>query len=183
MALGCEAAGDRELGGRAAGDRELGCEAADEPGGERGVVGGGGEVLDGAGGAGDEMGGATAAAERTTSAILDCELCAIDEASGEVLPFQSLAARPRKAPTAEQLAAGPRVCLFAFDLLEHNGESLLRTPLRERRARLHALLRPVEHRVALARGVEATSEDEMREVRGQKPSTWRRDRPSHRPSH
>jgi DNA ligase-1 len=99
----------------------------------------------------------------TSSAVVDAELCAIDEATGEVLPFQSLAARPRKAPTDAQLAAGPRVCVFAFDLLELNGVSLLNEPLRERRQKLRALLRPIPHRVQLAQGVEVSNEQELRD--------------------
>ena len=55
---------------------------------------------------------------------------------------------------------GPRVCLYAFDLLEVNGESLLERPLAERRRRLHALLRPVAHRVQCAEGVEVHTEAE-----------------------
>ena len=99
----------------------------------------------------------------TSSAVVDAELCAIDEATGEVLPFQSLAVRPRKAPTDAQLAAGPRVCVFAFDLLELNGVSLLNEPLRDRRQKLRALLRPIPHRVQLAQGVEVSNEQELRD--------------------
>ena len=73
----------------------------------------------------------------TTSAVIDAEVCAYDVEMDAILPFQSLAARPRKAPTAEQAAATP-LCVFAFDLLVHDGVGLLQTPLSERR-RLLAL--------------------------------------------
>ena len=76
---------------------------------------------------------------------------------GAILPFQSLAARPRKAPTAEQVAATP-LCVFAFDLLVHDGVALLQTPLAERRRLLAEHLRPVKGRMAFARGAEVADE-------------------------
>jgi ATP-dependent DNA ligase len=96
------------------------------------------------------------------SVIIDGEICAVDDETGAVLPFQSLASRPRKAPTAEQLEAGPSVCVFAFDLLELNGRSMLNLPLRERRRMLSQVLRPITHRVDMADGVEASTEAELR---------------------
>lgn len=55
--------------------------------------------------------------EGATSCVIDAEVCAFNRSSGQILPFQTLAERSRKAPTAEQIAAGS-VCLFAFDLLQ-----------------------------------------------------------------
>ena len=108
--------------------------------------------------------GASAAATEAAveSAVLDCEICAVNDTSGSVLPFQGLAARPRKAPTAEQLAAGPGVCVFAFDLLELNGRSLLSEPLAARRETLRRVLTPIENRVDFAEGVEVDSEEGLR---------------------
>ena len=104
---------------------------------------------------------ATVIASTRRSVILDAELCAVDDESGEVLPFQTLANRPRKAPTEEQLQSAPRVCLFVFDLLELDGESLLARPLAERRKLLHQVVRPVQHRVQFAESAEVSTEAEL----------------------
>lgn len=104
----------------------------------------------------------SALGEAVSSAIIDGELCAVDEETGAVLPFSELASRPRKAPTEAQLAAGPAVCLFAFDLLEVNGESLLSLPLAVRREKMQSLLAPVGKRIAFAEGTEATTAEELR---------------------
>lgn len=70
------------------------------------------------------------------SFILDAEVVAVDGARR--LPFQTLAARARKAVALE--AVQVRVCVYAFDLLLLNGASLLSASLRTRRAALHAHL-------------------------------------------
>ena len=54
--------------------------------------------------------------------------------------------------TAEQAAATP-LCVFAFDLLLHDGVGLLQMPLAERR-RLREHMQPVRGRLALALGTE-----------------------------
>jgi DNA ligase 1 len=53
-------------------------------------------------------------------------------------PFQELAARPRGAVDIESLKVD--VCVFVFDLLELNGESMLTKPLRQRRESLQRAL-------------------------------------------
>ena len=98
----------------------------------------------------------------TTSAVIDAEVCAYDVERDAILPFQSLAARPRKAPTAEQAAATP-LCVFAFDLLVHDGVGLLQTPLSERRRLLAEHVRPVKGRLALALGAEVADEAALEE--------------------
>lgn len=65
-----------------------------------------------------------------TSFILDSEVVAVDE-TGALKNFQALQHRGRKNIKLEDVQI--QVCLFAFDLLYFNGESLLDKPLRERR--------------------------------------------------
>eukprot|EP00966_Prymnesium_polylepis_P042496 987312-Prymnesium_polylepis.1 len=101
-----------------------------------------------------------AAAVGDASAILDGELCACDPTTGAVLPFQTLAGRARKAPTAEQVEAVP-VCLYVFDLLHYDGRSLLGVPLAERRALLRAHVMPLPGRLAFADGEEVHSATEL----------------------
>ncbi len=78
-----------------------------------------------------------AAAEHTADIILDGEILAFRE--GRVLPFHDLQTRlGRRNPSQAAREAVP-VIYVAWDLLLHGKESLLDTPLRERRRRLEAL--------------------------------------------
>ena len=52
------------------------------------------------------------------SFVLDCEVCAVDSSTGKLLPMQRMG------------AVGTSTCIFAFDLLVCNGESLVGLPLR-----------------------------------------------------
>ncbi|KAL6053522.1 tRNA ligase [Balamuthia mandrillaris] len=71
----------------------------------------------------------------TVSFILDCEVVAFDRKTMKILPFQVLSTRARKTVKLEDITVP--VCLYAFDLLYLNGESLLRRPFQERRQLLH----------------------------------------------
>lgn len=73
--------------------------------------------------------------------VLDAEAVAWDSDRGRVRPFQELQGRARK--DVELANVKVRVCVFAFDLLYINGESLVRLPLRERRRRLRDVFSPV----------------------------------------
>jgi len=67
--------------------------------------------------------------------VLDAEVVAIDPTKGNtILPFQTLSTRGRKEVVADNVNV--RVCLFVFDILELNGESLLNRTLEERRTKL-----------------------------------------------
>ncbi|GAM25643.1 hypothetical protein SAMD00019534_088180 [Acytostelium subglobosum LB1] len=65
------------------------------------------------------------------SFILDCEAVAMDPSNGKILPFQVLSSRPRKGVTLDQVKVP--VCVFAFDLLYVNGQSLIDEQLCRRR--------------------------------------------------
>jgi len=57
----------------------------------------------------------------TKSFVLDCETVAWDTAQKKVLPFQQLMTRKRKDVKTEDIKV--KVCVFAFDMLFHNGEA------------------------------------------------------------
>lgn len=79
--------------------------------------------------------------ETTHSLILDCEAVAWDTEQGKILPFQILSTRKRKGVEAKDVKV--RVCLFAFDMLCYNGQSLINNSLLERREYLQRVLKPV----------------------------------------
>ncbi|KFO26258.1 DNA ligase 1 [Fukomys damarensis] len=66
-----------------------------------------------------------------TSFILDAEAVAWDREKKQIQPFQVLTTRKRKEVDAAEIQV--QVCLYAFDLIFLNGESLVRQPLSRRR--------------------------------------------------
>ncbi|XP_023564317.1 DNA ligase 1 [Octodon degus] len=66
-----------------------------------------------------------------TSFILDTEAVAWDPEKKQIQPFQVLTTRKRKEVDAAEIQV--QVCLYAFDLIYLNGESLVREPLSRRR--------------------------------------------------
>ncbi|KAF8846362.1 ATP-dependent DNA ligase [Paxillus ammoniavirescens] len=94
----------------------------------------------------------------TKSFVLDAEAVAIDKTTGKLMPFQELSKRKRKDVRVEDIQV--RVCLFAFDLLYLNGESLLRRPMLERRELLqqHFQVVPGEFDFAKSSDGETTEE-------------------------
>ncbi|KAI9572982.1 ATP-dependent DNA ligase [Boletus coccyginus] len=94
----------------------------------------------------------------TKSFVFDAEAVAIDKTTGKLMPFQELSKRKRKDVKVEDIQV--RVCLFAFDLLYLNGESLLQMPLVERRELLqqHFQVIPGEFDFAKSSDGETTEE-------------------------
>ena len=84
----------------------------------------------------------------TKSFVLDCETVAWDLVEKKVLPFQQLMTRKRKDVKAEDVKV--KVCVFAFDMLFHNGESIVQKSLRERRELLNQAFSEVEGEFAFA---------------------------------
>ncbi|KAK1152025.1 DNA ligase 1 isoform X1 [Acipenser oxyrinchus oxyrinchus] len=68
------------------------------------------------------------------SCIIDAEAVAWDREKRQIQPFQVLTTRKRKDVDASDIKV--QVCVYAFDLLYLNGESLVRQPLSRRRSLL-----------------------------------------------
>ncbi|CAI5710479.1 unnamed protein product [Hyaloperonospora brassicae] len=71
------------------------------------------------------------------SCIVDAEVVAVDRATNKRLPFQILSTRSRKNVKVEDIKVP--VCVYAFDLLFLNGESLLGAPLAKRREKMREI--------------------------------------------
>ncbi|KAL4498447.1 hypothetical protein ABPG72_013253 [Tetrahymena utriculariae] len=66
--------------------------------------------------------------------ILDSEIVAFDKNTNKIRPFQQLATRGRVNVKLEEIDI--KVCVFMFDLIYINDESLLQTTLQERRQKI-----------------------------------------------
>ncbi|KAF5196292.1 Dna ligase [Thalictrum thalictroides] len=69
------------------------------------------------------------------SFVLDCEVVAYDREKLKILPFQVLSTRARKGVIMSDITV--KVCIYAFDILYLNGQSLLQEQLKVRRELLY----------------------------------------------
>lgn len=95
--------------------------------------------------------------ESVSSFILEGEVVAIDQESGDLKAFQTLTNRARKDVAIGSIKV--EVCLFSFDLMYLNGEELLNRPFRERRELLRSLFVEIPHRFTWVKNIDATSAD------------------------
>lgn len=98
--------------------------------------------------------------------ILDCEAVGVDPKTGKMMPFQLTITRKRKHGVGETASAVP-LKFFVFDVLYHDGQELLKLPLRERRRILQEIIGEGE---VLVVDESITTEDpeELREYHRQK---------------
>lgn len=89
------------------------------------------------------------------SFIMEGEIVATDQETGELKTFQTLAGRGRKDIVITDVKID--VCFFAFDLMYLNGEELLDRTFRERRELLRSLFTEVPRRFTWVNSVDATS--------------------------
>ena len=92
-----------------------------------------------------------------SSFIMEGEVVAVDQDSGELRTFQTLTNRARKDVAIGSITVS--VCLFSFDLMYLNGESLLNRPFRERRELLRSLFTEVPNQFTWVKSIDATSQD------------------------
>eukprot|EP01064_Diplonema_japonicum_P009170 TRINITY_DN16642_c0_g1_i1.p1 TRINITY_DN16642_c0_g1~~TRINITY_DN16642_c0_g1_i1.p1 ORF type:complete len:756 (+),score=154.35 TRINITY_DN16642_c0_g1_i1:64-2268(+) len=94
-----------------------------------------------------------------TSFILDSEVVAFDRKEGKIQPFQALQHRPRKDVRLEEIETN--VCIYAFDLLYLNGESLLDKTFKERRELLQCSFNAIPGLFQYATKKDCTDADEI----------------------
>uniref|UniRef100_A0A452GJ57 DNA ligase n=1 Tax=Gopherus agassizii TaxID=38772 RepID=A0A452GJ57_9SAUR len=95
------------------------------------------------------------------SCILDAEAVAWDPEKRQIQPFQVLTTRKRKDVEAAEIKV--QVCLYAFDILYLNGESLVKEPFSRRRQLLHESFVETEGEFLFATSMDTCSLDEISE--------------------
>lgn len=90
-----------------------------------------------------------------SSFIMEGEVVAVDSATGELKNFQTLTNRARKDVDIGSITI--QVCLFSFDLMYLNGQSLLDRSFRERRELLRSLFTELPNRFTWVKSLDATS--------------------------
>ena len=95
--------------------------------------------------------------EGVSSFILEGEVVAVDSETGELKAFQTLTNRAKKDVAINAITID--VCLFSFDLMYMNGESLLDRSFRERRSLLRSLFTEIPNRFTWVKSIDATSTD------------------------
>ncbi|KAM9322676.1 DNA ligase 1 isoform 2-T2 [Pholidichthys leucotaenia] len=99
--------------------------------------------------------------DSVVSCVLDSEAVAWDREKKQIQPFQVLTTRKRKDVDASEIKV--QVCVYAFDLLYLNGESLVRQPLCRRRALLRESFSEVEGEFTFARSINSDNTDAIAE--------------------
>lgn len=99
--------------------------------------------------------------DSVVSCVLDSEAVAWDREKKQIQPFQVLTTRKRKDVDASEIKV--QVCVYAFDLLYLNGESLVRQPLCRRRALLRESFTEVEGEFLFARSIDSNNTDAIAE--------------------
>ncbi|KAL8591363.1 tRNA ligase [Nucella lapillus] len=95
------------------------------------------------------------------SCVIDSEAVAWDSERQQILPFQVLSTRKRKDADESQIKV--KVCVYAFDLLYLNGESLVQKPFRLRRQLLRDHFAEVEGEFIFAKSMISSNTEEIEE--------------------
>lgn len=104
-----------------------------------------------------------ATSQEMSSFIVDAEIVAIDNSGDSLKSFQELSNRHRKDVKLHEIKIS--VCIYAFDLMYLNGQSLLKEPFRSRRKLLRtyfSAVRPDEAGAARFDHVESCESEEGR---------------------
>lgn len=94
-----------------------------------------------------------------TECILDSEVVAYDTKTQKIQSFQLLSTRKRKGVEVEDVAV--QVCIFAFDCIQFNGQSLTKQTFEERRKYLKKCIDEIPNKFMFARHSEMNTLEEV----------------------
>lgn len=94
--------------------------------------------------------------------ILDSEVVAFDRSSNRILPFQSI--QHRKRTDVEVADITVEVCIYLFDVMYLNGESLMKKPLVERREILRRTIEEVPGKMQMVQFQNTTSFEDIEQL-------------------
>ncbi|KAK6187602.1 hypothetical protein SNE40_005593 [Patella caerulea] len=95
------------------------------------------------------------------SCVIDSEAVAWDAVEKQIQPFQVLSHRKRKDADISNIKV--QVCVYAFDLLYLNGESLVQQPFRKRRELLRSSFKETEGEFVFATSMIASNTEAIEE--------------------
>ncbi|ESO89148.1 hypothetical protein LOTGIDRAFT_183140 [Lottia gigantea] len=95
------------------------------------------------------------------SCVIDSEAVAWDAVNKQIQPFQVLSHRKRKDADIKDIKV--QVCVYAFDLLYLNGESLVQQPFRRRRELLRSSFKETEGEFVFATSIIASNTEAIEE--------------------
>jgi DNA ligase-1 len=94
------------------------------------------------------------------SAIIEAEVVAYDPETGSPIPFQEFSKRIKRKNDIEEMAAEYPATVHVFDLLYHDGESLVDTPLTDRVERLEGIINHDGETIQRAESLQPASVEE-----------------------
>jgi len=100
------------------------------------------------------------------SAIIEAEVVAYDSETGSPISFQEFSKRIKRKNDIEEMAAEYPATVYAFDLLYHDGESLVDTPLAERVERLEGIISQNGETIQRAKNLQPASVEEAKSFYG-----------------
>ena len=95
------------------------------------------------------------------SVVIDAEAVAFDREKSQILTFQKLSTRSKKAGAVEDIKVP--ICIFAFDCIFADGRTLLREPLTERRRLLYSCLNECDGELQFAKHHTSHDVEQLRE--------------------
>lgn len=93
--------------------------------------------------------------------VMDSEIVAVDTRTNKILPFQQLTSRSRKNVDKNEIEIN--VCLYMFDLLYLNDQSLLQEPLTKRRQLIRENFTEVENKLIFASHLDSENIEEIQD--------------------
>ncbi len=96
------------------------------------------------------------------SFIIDCEAVGFDPSTGRYLPFQHVSQRIRRKYDIDEIAKRLPVEVSVFDVIHHDGRTLMSSPYRERRELLLRIIDAEDKKIVPSRQIVTDDDEEAR---------------------